>query len=848
MVVLVVACRVDPMFERLDTAPRQIAFRDTYAVIELPNGLDVAVLPDTRTNLVTVNVRYETGSVDDPADAAGLAHYVEHLLFYAGHKGAPVDSVALHANAFTSHDRTHFWSYGFENDLDAMLEVEARRMTTSCADLDPQVMARERDVVIEEHRSRAHDTRMDAAVWGAEHPYGRWIGSTDFQKASAADVCRFIEHHYGTANATLVVSGNVGDRVLAQIRERFGKLAQRELWPRRGVPNLPTRGEERLSARVERPTIVAVFPAPAPSADDAVSAEIAAAFLEPRVASVFPKGRIRIALLGDERARVFTLSVEVEDPKQLDGVKAKLRNLRDHMPRQHWNVEAARREWRRRYARDFDEVLTAGRELADLAARKQPSRLRRLRQIERLTRAQLARWMASPIRIVELVPDISKSDSQFAQLGAPVHDLEVSRLEIPESDARAPIDMPVRRVVRPIETFLLSNGMRVVLAADSRSVGFDARLVIGVGRDSDGARRGLAARAAQLLAKRVGDGREMAEWYASMIVDDFEARAGKTSTTFRVSGLSTFADWHLWRLAYTVLRGTYAKRPKTTSVDGGTTRARKPPSALFAVFLRLIDSSAAADIPISELEAFRKTAYRPSRATLIVSGNFEVASIKKHVQRLFGGWEEPAASMPAVSTSTPPFRPGAIAIESVEDDVVELAIAFPLESETTAGRRAAHHILGEMVSDRLRDIRERFGLSYGVNAGAVFDTLLITGSVQLERVDAAFEAIKRELDALPAVDLVTFARARRKVFLTSIADTGTASSFAQQFESALARREAPTAYSEAVRTALPEAVMRAAATLRRDRALMVLRGPRQAIDRGFTTLGIDAKSVQRHEP
>jgi hypothetical protein len=48
---------------------------------KLANQLMVAMMPDPRVNLVSVEVRYMVGAADEPAGKPGLAHRVEHVMF-----------------------------------------------------------------------------------------------------------------------------------------------------------------------------------------------------------------------------------------------------------------------------------------------------------------------------------------------------------------------------------------------------------------------------------------------------------------------------------------------------------------------------------------------------------------------------------------------------------------------------------------------------------------------------------------------------------------------------------------------------------------------------------------------
>ncbi len=47
----------------------------------LDNGLEVVVIPDHRTPVVTHMVWYKVGSADEDAGKTGLAHFLEHLMF-----------------------------------------------------------------------------------------------------------------------------------------------------------------------------------------------------------------------------------------------------------------------------------------------------------------------------------------------------------------------------------------------------------------------------------------------------------------------------------------------------------------------------------------------------------------------------------------------------------------------------------------------------------------------------------------------------------------------------------------------------------------------------------------------
>jgi zinc protease len=80
----------------------------------LDNGLQVVVIPDRRAPVVTHMVWYRVGSADEPQGKAGIAHFLEHLLFKGTETLEPGEFSRIvrrhggHDNAFTSRDYTGY--------------------------------------------------------------------------------------------------------------------------------------------------------------------------------------------------------------------------------------------------------------------------------------------------------------------------------------------------------------------------------------------------------------------------------------------------------------------------------------------------------------------------------------------------------------------------------------------------------------------------------------------------------------------------------------------------------------------------------------------------------------------
>ena len=95
----------------------------TYLLKELPNGLKALIISDPETNKSCAGLGVKIGSLSDPKDCQGLAHFCEHLLFM-GTKKYPdeneyddfITKNSGYTNAFTSENSTIFY-FDVANDV-----------------------------------------------------------------------------------------------------------------------------------------------------------------------------------------------------------------------------------------------------------------------------------------------------------------------------------------------------------------------------------------------------------------------------------------------------------------------------------------------------------------------------------------------------------------------------------------------------------------------------------------------------------------------------------------------------------------------------------------------------------
>jgi zinc protease len=208
------------------------------ATFTLANGLQVVVIPDHRTPVVTHMIWYKVGSADETAGKSGLAHFLEHLMFKgttnhpAGEFPKTVIRVGGNENAFTSTDYTGYFQRVPRDQLAKMMEFEADRMTGLT--LKNEEVLPERDVVLEEYNMRvanSPDARLTEQIMAAlylNHPYGRPVigWHQEVEQLNREDALAFYKRFYAPNNATLVIAGDVtADEIRPLAEKTYGMVA-----------------------------------------------------------------------------------------------------------------------------------------------------------------------------------------------------------------------------------------------------------------------------------------------------------------------------------------------------------------------------------------------------------------------------------------------------------------------------------------------------------------------------------------------------------------------------------------------------------------------------------------------
>ena len=160
-----------------------------YLAFELENRIRVLLISDPETDDAGASLAIQIGGGDDPENRAGMAHYLEHMLFLGTEKYPELDSYRAFieqnggsTNAYTAIDLTN---YNFSIEPDSLKPALDRFAQFFVAPLFPaEQVGRERGVVHAEFEMR---TQRDAVRhWAAmrhaynpKHPSAKFVTGTE---------------------------------------------------------------------------------------------------------------------------------------------------------------------------------------------------------------------------------------------------------------------------------------------------------------------------------------------------------------------------------------------------------------------------------------------------------------------------------------------------------------------------------------------------------------------------------------------------------------------------------------------------------------------------------------------
>ena len=217
---------------------------------DLPNGAKLIVKPREDTEAVAIHIWFKVGSIYEKYDEKGLAHFLEHMLFNGTEKykygeiDQIIESLGGNINAGTSKDYTYYhveiaYTY-WKRALEVLYQL------TMKATLDPQMIEKEKEIVIEElRRGKDNPTNVlweefEKLVYKVSPYRFPIIGfENTIRKFTREKLLKFYKAFYQPKNMAIVVVGKVDPKeVEFEVLNTFGKEEGRPV-PKVQIPSEP---------------------------------------------------------------------------------------------------------------------------------------------------------------------------------------------------------------------------------------------------------------------------------------------------------------------------------------------------------------------------------------------------------------------------------------------------------------------------------------------------------------------------------------------------------------------------------------------------------------------------------
>ncbi|HEY5681603.1 MAG TPA: insulinase family protein [Pseudomonadales bacterium] len=253
----------------------------SYRYLVLDNELRVLLVSDPAADMAAASLVVLRGSFHEPAEFAGLAHFLEHMLFIGTEKYPEVDSfkqfVAAQggsSNAYTANDHTNYFmevrTEAFREALDRFAQFFISPL------IDPAYTEREKNAVHSEYQLQLKDDGWRGlhafkAAMSPEHPGSRFsLGTLSTLGPGVDDALKkFREENYSADQMILTALSNEPlDELESWVAPMFDAIENRSIGPAKPLPEAFPR--ERLPLTLSyRPTrdrrsVTYQFPVPAP--------------------------------------------------------------------------------------------------------------------------------------------------------------------------------------------------------------------------------------------------------------------------------------------------------------------------------------------------------------------------------------------------------------------------------------------------------------------------------------------------------------------------------------------------------------------------------------------------------
>ncbi len=227
----------------------------------LENGFRVLLVPRHQAAVLTYQVWFQVGSIDEKLDPklkkTGLAHLFEHMMFRGTLKypDGEFDRITAQIggdkqNATTSHYRTNYFESVPSRQLEKIMELESDRMSQLV--LTKELLEKEKGAVVGEYRlhmdrpsSVAFDELMRLMFQVSPFQFTVLGTEAEIKGFTLEESQYFYKTFYAPNNATLIIVGDTtADKLMPLVDKYYGSFKRQEV-PRLSLPEEPAQTRER---------------------------------------------------------------------------------------------------------------------------------------------------------------------------------------------------------------------------------------------------------------------------------------------------------------------------------------------------------------------------------------------------------------------------------------------------------------------------------------------------------------------------------------------------------------------------------------------------------------------------
>ena len=783
------------------TADAVAEFDIPYRKHILGNGLTLIVHEDHKAPIVAVTVWYHVGSKDEPEGLHGFAHLFEHLMFngsehYDDEFFRPLEAVgASKMNGTTWLDRTNYFENVPTSALDMTLWMESDRMGHLVGAIDQKKLDEQRGVVLNEKRQGENQPygRADDLIvkdtYPVGHPYS-WstIGSEkDLNSAKVEDVKQWFREHYGAANATLVIAGDVNtDEVIRKVEHYFGDIPPGPTLERAGPWTAKMTGTKRSSMqdRVPQSRLYQVWNVPGFCDHDTNILQLAS-----EVLAGGKNSRLYQRLVYQDRLATSVSAglgpFEIGTQFQLDTMVAPGVEVA--------RVEAAIEEELQRFLKD-------GPTAEELDRIKTQHEAGFVRSLERVDGFDGKSSTLAQYQVYCGTPDYYKTEMRWILGTTPGEVRDVARAWL--SDGRYTLDvqpfpeytaassgadrskLPVPGTapalkLPPLQRTTLSNGLRVLLAERHEVPIVQLQLLVDSGYAAD---TGVAAGTAKMTLDMLDEGTPTLDSQAiarraEELGAGFSATANMDSALIGLNALTAKLEPSLDLFSDVLLHPSFPEpeleRLKQQRLAQIAQEKSQPMGLLTRLYPALVYGSGHAysnprsgngteasvkGLATDDLRAFYARWVRPDNGQLLIVGDTTLAEIKPLLEARLGRWKAPSAPLPtkALATVALPAKPRIFLVNKTgagQSLIAAITLAPPKSDPDDVAMNVANNTLGGLFVSRLNmNLREDKRWSYG--AGSQLGSaqgqrpFVAYAPVQSDKTTESMREMDRELRAI----------------------------------------------------------------------------------------------------